>query len=205
MDENKPLLAVPVLRSRVAPVFNWCSRIRIFSPVGPGPIHFREEMDLGHLTPFSRMEELKERGVRVLICGALSPELLTYGEQIGLTIVAGVAGEVEEVVAAFGSRNLDQPKFRLPGCRGPRRCRNRSAAGGVSRRDEGSGDGMPPADASSGAQRGRAGKTAEAGSRGGGPGGACVCPVCGSTVPHRRGVPCTQILCPSCRQPMIRR
>lgn len=34
--------------------------------------------------------------------------------------------------------------------------------------------------------------------RGRGPGGECVCPNCGTTVPHRRGIPCRKMKCPKC-------
>lgn len=38
-----------------------------------------------------------------------------------------------------------------------------------------------------------------------GPGGHCVCPSCRKTVPHQRGVPCSQVECPACGTPMTRR
>jgi len=37
-----------------------------------------------------------------------------------------------------------------------------------------------------------------------GPGGECVCPKCGTKVPHQRGVPCYQHKCPKCGTMMIR-
>lgn len=37
-----------------------------------------------------------------------------------------------------------------------------------------------------------------------GPGGNCVCPKCGKTVPHQQGVPCSQIKCPNCGAAMTR-
>lgn len=37
-----------------------------------------------------------------------------------------------------------------------------------------------------------------------GPGGNCMCPNCGKTVPHQAGVPCTQQKCPECGTTMIR-
>jgi hypothetical protein len=44
--------------------------------------------------------------------------------------------------------------------------------------------------------------------RGGGfaaePGGNCVCPKCGKTVPHERQVPCLQVMCPDCGTAMTR-
>ncbi len=39
---------------------------------------------------------------------------------------------------------------------------------------------------------------------GSGPGGNCICPNCGATAAHQRGVPCFQVKCPNCGSPMIR-
>lgn len=37
-----------------------------------------------------------------------------------------------------------------------------------------------------------------------GAGGECVCPKCGTTVSHRRGVPCQDERCPNCEAHMLR-
>jgi len=37
-----------------------------------------------------------------------------------------------------------------------------------------------------------------------GPGGECVCPNCGETVPHQQGLPCIEVDCPKCGQKMTR-
>ena len=67
------------------------------------------------------MQNLREQGIETLICGALSTETLDYGESIGMKIIHGIAGEIEEVLQAYRERKLDQPKYWLPGCRGQRR------------------------------------------------------------------------------------
>ena len=40
--------------------------------------------------------------------------------------------------------------------------------------------------------------------RGAGPSGSCVCPSCGTKVPHKQGNPCYQQKCPQCGTMMIR-
>ncbi len=37
-----------------------------------------------------------------------------------------------------------------------------------------------------------------------GAGGTCVCLKCGRTIPHQRGIPCTQMQCPACGTRMTR-
>jgi predicted Fe-Mo cluster-binding NifX family protein len=116
------MLAIPVMRSRVAPVLDWCSRMQIF-PADPSYEGAGQELILSHLEAGQRLKFLKEKGVTTLICGALSAELLQHAEQIGINICCGVAGEVKEVLQSFWQNQLDQPRFWLPGCRGPRRYR----------------------------------------------------------------------------------
>jgi len=57
-----------------------------------------------------------------------------------------------------------------------------------------------------GAGRGRGqGGRGMGGGRGLGPGGNCVCPKCGYSIPHERGMPCYQMKCPKCGTQMVRR
>ncbi len=37
-----------------------------------------------------------------------------------------------------------------------------------------------------------------------GAGGYCVCPSCGTRIPHKRGIPCYQQTCPKCGTKMVR-
>ncbi len=72
-----------------------------------------------------------------------------------------------------------------PGGSGPGRGRGMGRGGG----------------AGAGRGAGRAGGTRA----GAGLGGECVCPKCGTTVPHQAGVPCNQMNCPSCGTQMARK
>lgn len=66
---------------------------------------------------------------------------------------------------------------------------------------KGSGQGTGRGAGMGGNRRGRMG-----GSRAGaGPGGECVCPKCGTTVPHDVGKPCYFVKCPKCGSTMVRK
>ena len=39
---------------------------------------------------------------------------------------------------------------------------------------------------------------------GAGPGGECLCPKCGKTIPHRQGQPCSKEICLECGANMTR-
>ena len=110
------MVAIPVLRSRVAPVFNWCSRVILYS-IDNSSEMVKEELNLEGVDPFQKLNLLRSKGVTTLVCGALSEDLLVYANCLGLNIIYGVAGEVDQVFDAFCQNRLDEPCFRLPGCR----------------------------------------------------------------------------------------
>ncbi len=60
-----------------------------------------------------------------------------------------------------------------------------------------------------GQRRGSGGGGRGRGGRGGnrpnsGPGGNCICPSCGTKVPHKAGVPCYTVKCPNCGTQMMK-
>ncbi len=190
---NVGMLAIPVLRCRVAPVLDWCSRIQIFpmdsSYKGAGRV-----LILPHLDATQRLKVLRAEGVSILICGTLSVDLLRHARRLGLIIISGVAGEVEEVVRSYWKNTLDHPKFWLPGCRGPRQhCSSRMVRG-------------LPGDSVTRprGRNGRIGRSNQPRAIGLGPGGFCLCPACSFKIPHEQGIPCVQVRCPRCGQIMER-
>jgi hypothetical protein len=171
------MLAIPVLRSRVAPVLDWCSHILIF-PLEPHSPGAGQELFLPHLEAEQRLQVLGERGVTTLICGALSAQLLQRARQLRMEIICGVAGEIAEILRSYWQNCLDQPQFWLPGCRGPRRYH----AGRPGTKGDSSSQAHPE----------------------GGSENLCLCPACGATTPHKRGIPCFHMRCSHCGQAMVR-
>ena len=194
------MLAIPVFRARVAPVLDWCSKIIIIPEEGADAAAGRQ-IDVMKENVFRQMQTLREQGIKTLICGALSPEMLNYGESIGLRIIHGIAGDIDEVLQAYREQKLDQPKYWLPGCRGQRRYK-----GGAWCTGRGT-DGIASGGKSGGSGTGPARKGSShlpLDKAAGGPGGFCVCPKCGSRKQHERGIPCSQVRCPECHSSMTR-
>lgn len=52
--------------------------------------------------------------------------------------------------------------------------------------------------------RGGGGRMGRMGGKGFGLGGDCICPSCGTTVPHQAGTPCYEMSCPNCGSKMAR-
>ena len=113
MNEEKAMLAIPVFRARVAPVLDWCSKIIIISEKGAGAVSGRQ-IDVMKGNIFGMMRTLREQGVEILICGALSPEMLNYGESIGLKIIHGIAGDIDEVLQAYREGSWTSPNTGFP-------------------------------------------------------------------------------------------
>jgi hypothetical protein len=130
MGEDISKLAIPVFRSRVAPVLNWCSRMLIFSAdlAAGGSGH---EILLPDMSAFDRLRMLQKQGVSTLICGALSPDLLQYADHLGLHVIYGVAGDIDDVLGAYRHHGLDHPRYWLPGCKGRRNYRQGCVKGGA--------------------------------------------------------------------------
>ena len=207
------MIAIPLHQSRIAPVLDWCSTI-VLIPANAGKSWHDGERLTVKTNVFDLLRLLHTKDVSPVICGALSPHALRYGQHLGLEFICGISGAIDEVVEAYLAGELDQPRFRLPGCR----CTSRSEhLTGPSAHHCGSeqGGGSMPGNAGKGGSRQRQrgkGRAHGCGGRGRGGvmGGAsldvlCVCPQCGREVPHTRGVPCTQTACSECGVPLIRK
>jgi predicted Fe-Mo cluster-binding NifX family protein len=181
------MVAIPVFRSRVAPVLNWCTRVVLIDPQQAG-ISVLDQLEVDQLDPFRRLRLIHGKGVDTVICGTLSQELLLYAESLGMKVLYGISGEISEVVEAYRGGWLHEARFRLPGCRSGQSYRQYRR-----RFDWGS---EPPPWPNSGCVKVREAQGAGA--------GRCVCARCGESVPHEPGIPCHLTKCPHCGGDMTR-
>jgi CheY-like chemotaxis protein/predicted Fe-Mo cluster-binding NifX family protein len=110
----KSKVAIPVFRSRVAPVFDYCVRVSVFEIPRDGEIE-RSELYLGTLAPTERAGVLVKEGVTTLICGGMSEALDKMFQTSGISVIGGIAGPVDEVLEAFISGRIDESRYWMPG------------------------------------------------------------------------------------------
>jgi predicted Fe-Mo cluster-binding NifX family protein len=112
-------LALATWKGRVSPVLD-ASRQVLLLEVNDGKVVSRQEHEIGSEEPFARAARLAELGVEALICGAVSRPLAEMIAARGVRLVPFVAGEAEQVVAAYLAGNLPSPGLAMPGCCGRR-------------------------------------------------------------------------------------
>ncbi len=105
---------------RIAPVFDAAQRVLIVESEA-GRIVRASEEDLCGEIPARKALRLKERGVKTLVCGAISRPMKIMIEACGIQVSPFVSGCLEEVVQAWLAGRLERNRFLMPGCCGRRR------------------------------------------------------------------------------------
>jgi predicted Fe-Mo cluster-binding NifX family protein len=115
-------VAIPIFRSRVSPVLDWCTRLLLVR-IRTGREETREEIEVGGLDLLERVERLSNAGTDVLICGAIGDFVARLLESKGIRVIPWISGEIEDVIHALASEEFPHDRFLMPGCRQrKRRC-----------------------------------------------------------------------------------
>jgi len=107
-------LAVAVWGSEVSPVFDFAHRI-IVVQCDEAHEQARYQYELPEESMSSRAERLRELGVNVLICGAISNPLAKMVRGLGIILIPWKCGLIEEVLMAYFLGTLQDPRFSMPG------------------------------------------------------------------------------------------
>ncbi|AEE15257.1 hypothetical protein Thena_1647 [Thermodesulfobium narugense DSM 14796] len=191
-------VALSVHNEIIAPVFDSSNNIEIIE-INDGEIISRKvyKIDLADIFSF-----FLRNSVDLIICGAITKQLEFQLSALS-RVISFICGNKEEIISAL-LKNKNFSNFLMPGCK-----RNRFRghflknyiSKGVNKMPRGDGTGpLGQGPIGSGLGRGRG----RMGGQGFGPGGECVCPNCGTRIPHKPGVPCVQEKCPKCGTMMIR-
>jgi predicted Fe-Mo cluster-binding NifX family protein len=132
-------IAIPTWQGRISPVFDSATLLLVVE-LADGAEVGRSEERLTEVLPPQRVARLKELGVDVLVCGAVSRPLAEMITASGIALVPFISGEADVVLGAYLSNKLPSPQFVMPGCwgrgpgwgsgmgRGPGPCRGRGRA-----------------------------------------------------------------------------
>jgi len=111
-------IAIPVYNSRVSPVFDSCVRLLLIDLDHQREVD-RTEILCGGLSEIERVNLLKKSGVDTVICGAVSDGFYKLISNADITVIIGIAGEVDQVLTAFKCNRLNDPCFYMPGYKNP--------------------------------------------------------------------------------------
>lgn len=93
-------LAIPLFGPRVSPRFDHAPRLLLLSVEGRRVVA-REEISLFHLTPWQRVEKLKELGAQVVICGGIDQTCRQWLAASRIQVIPQVGGEAGQAVNDF--------------------------------------------------------------------------------------------------------
>ncbi len=107
-------VAIPVWEDRVSSVLDFSQQLVVVELNDAGEAS-RAQIALSEQSPFMRLAKLRELGIDVLICGAVSQPLASASMAQGIQLLPYVTGKVDDVLRAYQAGRLDLPEFRLPG------------------------------------------------------------------------------------------
>jgi len=107
-------IAIPVWNGFVSNVFDFAHRLLLVDIENAKMVN-RSEVDLKTESLPQRAGRLKDLGVNVLVCGAISKALANMVMASGIQVLPYVTGKVDNVLQAYLTGQLVQPQFTMPG------------------------------------------------------------------------------------------
>jgi len=108
-------IAIPEWQGCVSTVFDFANRLLLIDIEGCEEIN-RAEIALPNEPMPRRVASLKNLGVDVLICGAISRPLAFMITGLGIELLPYISGRIDEVLNAYLTGQLTEQRFSMPGC-----------------------------------------------------------------------------------------
>ncbi len=108
-------IAIPVSGNRVSTVFDAADELLLVE-TGLQNVQQRSRTAWVGENAIGRTARIREMGVQVLICGAMSGAVERMLEAAGVRVISFVRGTVDEVLEAFCSGQIGERRFFMPGC-----------------------------------------------------------------------------------------
>ncbi len=108
-------MAIPLYRDNISNVFDFAHRLLLVD-MQNGKVVDRSEIELKAESLPERAGGLKNLGVDVLVCGAISRPLMYMLTASGIEVLPYVTGRVDDVLQAYLTGRLVKPEFTMPGC-----------------------------------------------------------------------------------------
>ena len=108
-------VAIPIWDGRVSPVMDTACHLLVVD-FADGREVSRETWDIPQVIIPYRVNFLADRGINVLICGAISHQFEQMLAASGIKPIPWFGGDVDEIIAAYVGGALQNDNYRLPGC-----------------------------------------------------------------------------------------
>lgn len=110
-------VAIPRMGESVAPCFEYCTTMAIFTVAKDGAVD-QVDFPLSSLEPFDRVRLLRDQGVNTVICGGMQEVYEDLLQVSGFQVISWVSGYVEDLLKEFLRGKL-LPGTELPMANGP--------------------------------------------------------------------------------------
>jgi len=115
MATPAPKIAISSHLGRIAPLFDASEEVELFEQRPDGAERIGS-LALSGETPAGRAALMRENGVAVLICGAISAYAHNVLASGGIQVHPWVCGPVDSVLEAYLTNALSGPAWMMPGC-----------------------------------------------------------------------------------------
>jgi predicted Fe-Mo cluster-binding NifX family protein len=107
-------VAITIWNDRVSPVLDTARRLKIVA-LDNGQKTSEDHIDIPDFDSFQRVQFMRDLGVDILICGAVSHQLEMLLRRAKINVFSWIRGNIDDIISACSRNNLDGKIFRMPG------------------------------------------------------------------------------------------